>query len=96
MDSFRKRLKRLREAHDPPLTMRQAAHFVGVPESTYREWEYGRKIRGVEPYVKIAKAFGVSLDELLGAENAPESSIEQDIEDIISRLASLKKKVSKK
>lgn len=96
MDSFRKRLKRLREIHDPPLTMRQAAQLVGVPESTYREWEYGRKIRGVEPYIKIAQAFGVSLDELLGARSTHESSIEQDIEDIICRLVTLKKKVSKK
>ena len=45
--------------------MREAARRIGVPESTYREWEYGRKIRG-EPYVKIAKAFGITLSELFG------------------------------
>ena len=55
--------------------MREAARHIGVPESTYREWEYGRKIRG-EPYLQIAKAFGVSLDELLG-DGRNDSTVEQ-------------------
>ena len=49
--------------------MRKAAQLIGVPETTYREWEYGRQIRG-EPYLKIAKAFGISVSELLGAESS--------------------------
>ena len=47
--------------------MREAAHRTGVPETTYREWEYGRQIRG-EPYRKIAEAFNISVGMLFGEE----------------------------
>jgi transcriptional regulator with XRE-family HTH domain len=40
------------------------ARAIGVPASTYREWEYGRAIRG-EPYVKMAEVLKVSLYELI-------------------------------
>lgn len=67
MDEFNKRLKKLRL--ERKLTMRAAAKLIGIPETTYREWEYGRKIQG-EPYLSIANAFGVSISELLEDESA--------------------------
>ena len=61
-ESFYRRLRRLRQ--EKRLTMREVAGKIGVPITTYREWEYGRGITG-EPYMKIAEALGVSLTELM-------------------------------
>lgn len=42
-----------------------AANAVGVSVSTYRDWENGRMIMG-EPYIELAKLFGISVADLLG------------------------------
>ncbi len=53
------------------LSVREVAERVGVPVSTYREWEYGRAIKG-EPYANLASAYGISLSELMtGAQSTP-------------------------
>ncbi|MBK8202439.1 MAG: helix-turn-helix transcriptional regulator [Bdellovibrionales bacterium] len=65
--------------------MREAARRIGVPESTYREWEYGRKIRG-EPYLQIAKTFGVSIEELLGQPERQLTTIEDRLNRAIEDL----------
>lgn len=70
--------------------MRQAAKLIGAPESTYREWEYGRSIRG-EPYPRIAKAYGISLEELFGYEKKT-TSLTEDFEHLESLIRSMKVK----
>ena len=62
---FSKRLKDLREKQG--ISSKKMAEELGVSLSTYRDWEYGRKIMG-EPYLKIASILGVSLNELFGNE----------------------------
>lgn len=84
------RLRRLRQQRR--WSMREAARRIGVPETTYREWEYGRSIRG-EWYPKIARAFGVGLAELFGAETAEHGSVEEWLDRIIADLKLLKKKL---
>lgn len=64
MPKIGSRLKMFRTAQG--LSMREAASRIGVPETTYREWEYGRQIRGSEAYRKIAKAFNISIAALFG------------------------------
>jgi transcriptional regulator with XRE-family HTH domain len=66
-EPMHKRLRRLREARG--LSVKEVALRLEVPLTTYREWEYGRAIRG-EPYVQLARILGVSLCGLLGAERA--------------------------
>ena len=56
------RLKRLRT--DKGLTIREVATALDLPVSTYRDWEYGKAIRG-EPYENLAGLIEVTLDELL-------------------------------
>jgi DNA-binding XRE family transcriptional regulator len=51
-DSFYQRLKQLRE--ERRLNVKEAAKLIGVPMTTYRDWEYGRAVTG-ETYVKISK-----------------------------------------
>lgn len=72
--------------------MREAAKLIGIPETTYREWEYGRQIRG-EPYVKIADAFGISLDELFGVERTASQPVDKEIDKIIHNLQTIKTKL---
>lgn len=92
MRPFYKRLRNFRE--NRRLSMRELARLINVPETTYREWEYGRAIRG-EPYVKLARALGVSLEDLLGDEIQLPTALESDIDLIVERLLELKNKVSR-
>jgi transcriptional regulator with XRE-family HTH domain len=92
MEAICKKLKKFREGRH--LSMREAAKLIGVPETTYREWEYGRAIRG-EPYLKIAEAFGVSVEELFSTDKKDEWVLEKDIDRLIFGLLELKSKISK-
>lgn len=59
------------------LSISQTADMVGVSPSTYRDWEYGREIRG-EPYAKISEVLGVSLNYLItGKESLLEERLRQ-------------------
>lgn len=92
MEGFNHRLKKFRL--QAKLSQRQAAKKIGVPESTYREWEYGNAILG-EPYPQIAKAFNVSLNELFGLKDDPGKTTEEKVDKIISELQSLKSNLKK-
>lgn len=82
------RLKRLRRLRG--FSTVEAAKLIGVPPTTYREWEYGRQITG-EPYPDIARAFEVTLDELFG--NDPSNtSLESDFGRLEILLKAIKKK----
>jgi transcriptional regulator with XRE-family HTH domain len=77
MEPIGERLKRLREKKG--LSAIDVAKAINVPPSTYREWEYGRTIRG-EPYLKLANVLDVSLYELMTG--AP-PSIDYNIEMLV-------------
>lgn len=64
-EKINNRIKRLRE--ERKLTVKELSSKIGIPDTTYREWEYGRAITG-EPYVKLAKELQVSLSLLLTGE----------------------------
>ena len=83
MDTIGDRLKSYREAKK--ISVSEVARKVGVSPSTYREWEYGRKIKG-EPYVRLAEVLGVSINTLL---TGTKSKFKEDIlmlEEIVNRL----------
>lgn len=65
-EGFHHRLKRLRKQRE--LSVREIAQRIGVPISTYREWENGRLIQGPTPYLMISKTLNVSLHELFTGE----------------------------
>ena len=50
------------------LTMQQAADLIGVSASSYQKYEYGINKPDVDTLQKIADAFGVTTDYLLGRE----------------------------
>lgn len=86
-EAFGERLRRLRKRSG--LTTQEVAKLCQVAESTYREWEYGREIRGVNAYGALARAFETSFGELILGEEGKPSSIEEDlrnIEEILKRI----------
>ena len=86
---FHNRLKELRVARR--LTQKETAKLVGVPQSTYRQWEYGQAITG-EPYPQLAKAVNISLDTLFNIETN-EKNLERDLDLIVSIVQNIKSKL---
>ncbi len=92
MEGFNHRLKKFRL--QAKLSQRQAAKKIGVPESTYRDWEYGNAILG-EPYPRIVQAFNITLNELFGLSDEPPETADKKVDKIISELQSLKSNLKK-
>lgn len=67
--TYSEALKRFRR--DFNLTQRQAASAAGILQQAYQKYEYGR-IPSAEVLVKLADAFNVSTDYLLGRTDIPE------------------------
>lgn len=87
------RLARLRR--EKKLTAKAMARLIGVPESTYREWEYGRGMK-LPPFDKISQVLAISVTELilgqrpeLAAVTQALESVEQKLREIRSNLSSL-------
>lgn len=75
---FSERLKELRkQAH---LTQVQIAEKLGIGQSSYADWERGKKKPTQENLVKIAQVFNVSIDYLIG--NFSEKNTNKELEDI--------------
>lgn len=95
MNDIGKRLRKFRELKNK--SVNDISGQIGVPASTYREWEYGRSIRG-DHYIPLALALGVPLVELLTGEKATYEqvvvelqSIEQQLRIIIDTLILIEK-----
>ena len=63
-------LKRFRK--DFNLTQQQAADSIGVMKQSYQRYEYGTNIPTATILIKLADAFNVSLDYLVGRSDNPE------------------------
>jgi transcriptional regulator with XRE-family HTH domain len=93
VDPIGKRIRELR--NKKKLTMRETSQGIGVPITTYREWEYGRAIRG-NHLVKLAKFFEVSPEELAG--QVKQSSLlepQQHLDQALKHLEFLRVHLSK-
>ncbi|MEN0058503.1 MAG: helix-turn-helix transcriptional regulator [Bdellovibrio sp.] len=88
---FAKRLAQLRKERQ--WTQKQVAEALGIPHSTYKEWEYGRKIQGEGIYVRMADLFGISLRSLLiGAQTQPpQRDFAERLQQVIREIESIKK-----
>lgn len=90
-EALNQRLKRLREERG--LSVKQVARAIEVPESTYREWEYGRGLR-MPPFEKMAGLLGISTSELVTGTTPDRSFLLKDLEVIEKMLHELRYKVS--
>ncbi len=86
-ESLGKRLKRLRVQRK--LSIKEVAERVGVPQTTYREWENDRKIVG-EPYLDLARVFEVSIYELISGETTTDQVLVKSIESIEVEIKKMK------
>ena len=82
--AFAVRLKELRkQAH---LTQVEFAKRLGIGQSSYADWERGKKKPTQENLVKIAQVLNVSIDYLVG--NSEEKSDELDNIELLFRMNS--------
>lgn len=81
---FSERLKELRkQAH---LTQVELASKLGIVQSSYADWERGKKKPTQENLVKIAQLLDVSVDYLVG--NSEEKSDDLDNIELLFRMNS--------
>jgi len=62
--SYLERLRGLRE--DKDLTQTEIACFLGVAQTTYSQYETGRRALPIEYFIELCKFYGVSADYVLG------------------------------
>lgn len=70
------RLRQLRERKG--LTMKDTARALGLPYTTYVNYEKGTREPGSEMLMKLADFFGTSIDYLLGKEDGASPAPDQD------------------
>lgn len=92
-ESLGSRLKKLRDQR--ALSVKEVADKIGVPVTTYREWEHGRKIVG-EPYLELSKVFEVGLYELITGEKTTSNDLFQSVEIIEMELKKIKENLLSK
>lgn len=90
-ETFALRLRRLRETKG--IKVKEMSLLLGVSVSTYRDWEYGRAIKG-EPYPKMAEILSVSLQELLTGHCPVPDQVMKEILKCEQALLALKKELS--
>ena len=82
--AFAERLKELRkQAH---LTQVELAKRLGIGQSSYADWERGKKKPTQDNLVKIAQVLNVSVDYLVG--NSEEKSDDLDNIELLFRMNS--------
>jgi transcriptional regulator with XRE-family HTH domain len=87
-DSLSKRLRTYRLTRG--LTLKQVADQIQVPVSTYRDWEYGREIKG-EPYLALAEVFAVSIGTLMTGATVNKEAIQTKLDELKLRISELEK-----
>ena len=75
-----KRIKELRKKN--ALTMKRLGEIINVSEAAVSQYENGKRQPDYETLRKIADYFGVSTDYLLGREDNPTQSTDQQLEGI--------------
>ncbi len=84
METLGKRIQKLRQ--DRGFKANAVADAIGVSPSTYRDWEYGREIKGEEAYVKLSRFYGVSLSFLIMGKE--ETKVHEELNEIQRKLES--------
>lgn len=90
MNKIGKLMKERRTALN--MQAKDLAKSLSVAESTYREWENGRRIQG-EPYLRIAEILEISVLELLGAEDVSKSKLLLKIDSLENQVKNIRKTI---
>ena len=89
MEPFSKRITRLRAKRG--LTQKDVAKALKVPLSTYKEWEYGRRIQGEQIYVALAETLNVTVRALLTGHFDTEKNEPLEIDLAIKQMENARK-----
>src|SRR5215210_2393081 len=89
-ETFPRRLRRLRMRSGK--TASQVAREIGVPVSTYRDWENGRAIKG-EPYLEISRSLNISINELFTGAVASTHGLSEKVSELCRLSEEIKKVV---
>lgn len=76
------------------IKVKDIAKEIGVAESSYREWENGRKIQG-EPYLKIAEILQIPVAQLLGTAETQITPILACIDELENHVKNIRKNIMK-
>ena len=90
-ESIGKRLERIRKERN--LTAKSVARMIDVPESTYREWEYGRGLK-LPPCQKISQVLGISVSELITGEEPQWQNYLEELEVLERNVREIRLKLS--
>lgn len=90
-EPLNQRLERLRKARG--LTAKAVARQIGVPESTYREWEYGRGLKLI-PFQKISQVLAISVTELILGQQPPWQSHLDELEELEKKVHKIRTQLS--
>lgn len=61
------------------MTLKETAKYLEVPVSTYRDWEYGRKMPA-DAILKLAEAFDVPMTIFTQREMGPGADLQRAID----------------
>lgn len=73
-------------------SVKKVASEIGISESTYRDWENGRKISG-EPYEKIAKVLNMPIIKLVTNQEIRITEIEKEIKNLINSVNNIEQMI---
>jgi transcriptional regulator with XRE-family HTH domain len=90
-ESVHQRLKRVREQKG--LTAKAVAKLVGVPQSTYLDWENGRGLK-LPPLQKLCQVLAISVTELLINEKPPLAIVTSELEEVELKLREVRSLLS--
>ena len=76
-------LKRFRQSLK--LSQRQLSEKIGVPYQSYQTYEYGTSVPSAKVIIKMATAFDVTTDYLLGLSDEPRPP---DVATLVSAISS--------
>lgn len=69
MVAFNEHLRQIRQNQNR--TQKETAAAVGIGESNYQGWEYGKVKPGFDSLIALADYFNVSIDYLVGRSDNP-------------------------
>ena len=67
MSKYLERMRHLREDHD--LSQQQVAQYLGIAQTTYSQYELGKRSIPVEYLIELCKFYRVTSDYMLGLSN---------------------------
>ena len=86
---------RLRDARiKSKITQKAAAQYLGIYESSYQYYEYGKREPNFDTVTKLCRYFNVSADYLLGLTDEPTSPILEEVKRLKVENDNLSQKLS--